>query len=133
MVLAQPLLQLRGTTAVLERQRSLKRCRHLLDSWRGQNLETLERCIARLLAEENGSSNGAPAASSAAPAPPQSASGAPVPALLDMESRIEALFLELNRDALQFQELYYSERLHIGHLDQQRCAGWEETLQAPAA
>lgn len=131
MVLAQPLLQLRGTTAVLERQRSLKRCRHLLDSWRGQNLETLERCIARLLAEENGNGSAAPG-SSAAEAPSSSPSAA-TPALLDMESRIGALFVELNRDALHFQELYYSERLHIGHLDQQRCAGWDETLQAPAA
>jgi DNA primase len=128
---------------VLERQRSLKRCRHLLDSWRGQNLETLERCIARLLAEENSNSSaaasgstapgsGSAAGSSVATAPPSGSNGA-APALLDMESRIEALFLELNRDALHFQELYYSERLHIGHLDQQRCAGWEETLQAPAA
>ena len=52
MGLAQPLLQLRGATAALERQRSLKRCRHLLDAWSSQRLETLERCIALLLEEE---------------------------------------------------------------------------------
>ena len=40
-----------------------------------------------------------------------------------MEMRIEAMFEELNSDALRFQELYYSERKHIGHLDQQRCGG----------
>jgi DNA primase len=117
MSLAQPLLQLRGTTAALERQRSLKRCRHLLDSWRGQNLETLERCIARLLEEE----------AAAAGQAPGSGSGH------DMETRIEALFAELNRDALRFQELYYNERKHIGHLDRQRCAGLEETLRSVAA
>jgi DNA primase len=117
MSLAQPLLQLRGTTAALERQRSLKRCRHLLDSWRGQNLETLERCIARLLEEE----------AAAAGQAPGSGSGH------DMETRIEALFAELNRDALRFQELYYNERKHIGHLDRQRCAGLEETLRPAAA
>jgi len=41
-----------------------------------------------------------------------------------MEMRIEAMFEELNSDALRFQELYYSERKHIGHLDQQRCGGF---------
>ena len=105
--LASPLLQLRGTTAALERQRSLKRCRHLLNAWGTQRLETLERCIARLLEED----------SSAAPAG------------LDMETRIEAMFAELNRDALRFQELYYNERQHIGHLDAQRRAGFEDVLR----
>ncbi len=117
MSLAQPLLQLRGTTAALERQRSLKRCRHLLDAWGSQRLETLERCIARLLEQER----------SGEPGPNAATSGNP-PARLDMESRIEALFADLNRDALRFQELYYSERKHIGHLDRQRCAGLAETL-----
>ena len=50
--LANPQLQLRGATAALERQRSLKRCRHLLNAWGTQRLETLERCIARLLEQE---------------------------------------------------------------------------------
>ena len=36
------------------------------------------------------------------------------------------LFKELNFDALHFQELYYSERKHIIHLDQQRCAGFDD-------
>ena len=49
MAFGQPLLQLRGATASLERQKSVKRCRHLLDAWSSQRLETLERCIARLL------------------------------------------------------------------------------------
>ena len=43
---------------------------------------------------------------------------------MDMEQRIQSLFDELNRDALRYQELYYSERKHICHLDQQRCRGF---------
>ncbi|WP_414027498.1 DNA primase [Cyanobium sp. ATX-6F1] len=121
MGLAQPLLQLRGTTAALERQRSLKRCRHLLDAWRSQRLQTLEQCIAQLLQQED-QERGEPAA----PEPPIAAALRPVG--LDMESRIAAMFAELNGDALRFQELYYNERKHIGHLDQQRCAGLEEVL-----
>ncbi len=49
-----------------------------------------------------------------------------------MEIRIDAMFADLNRDALHFQELYYNERQHIGHLDQQRCAGYEEIMQEAA-
>jgi DNA primase len=110
--LAQPLLQLRGATAVLERQKCLKRCRHLLDAWSSQRLETLERCIARLLQPE---------------APAVAASPAPAglePVVRDMEARIEALFAELNADALHFQELYYGERRYLSQLDAHRCAGF---------
>jgi DNA primase len=105
--LANPQLQLRGATAALERQRSLKRCRHLLNAWGTQRLETLERCIARLLEEDS----------------------ANTPAGLDMETRIDAMFAELNSDALRFQELYYNERQHISHLDDQRRAGYEDVLR----
>jgi DNA primase len=105
--LQNPQLQLRGATAALERQRSLKRCRHLLNAWGTQRLETLERCIARLLEEDS----------------------APAPAGLDMETRIDAMFAELNSDALRFQELYYNERQHISHLDDQRRAGYEDVLR----
>ena len=104
--LQNPQLQLRGATAALERQRSVKRCRHLLNAWGTQRLETLERCIARLLEEDS----------------------ATAPAGLDMETRIDAMFAELNSDALRFQELYYNERQHIAHLDAQRRAGFEEVL-----
>ena len=107
LALANPLLQLRGATAALERQRSLKRCRHLLNAWSTQRLETLERCIARLLEE----------------GPAEPADG------LDMEARIDAMFADLNSDALRFQELYYNERKHIAHLDSQRRAGYEAVLQ----
>ena len=107
LALANPLLQLRGATAALERQRSLKRCRHLLNAWSTQRLETLERCIARLLEE--------------GPAEPDDG--------LDMEARIDAMFADLNSDALRFQELYYNERKHIAHLDSQRRAGYEAVLQ----
>jgi DNA primase len=112
--LAQPLQQLRGATAVLERQKCLKRCRHLLDAWSGQRLETLERCIARLLQPDTPSSLSA-AGSSA---------GGLEPVVRDMETRIEALFSELNADALRFQELYYGERRYLEQLDAQRCAGY---------
>jgi DNA primase len=114
LALANPLLQLRGTTAALERQRSLKRCRHLLNAWSAQRLETLERCIARLLEE-----------SRSAPAEPLE-SASPQPAALDMETRIDAMFADLNSDALRFQELYYNERQHIAFLDEQRRAGFDE-------
>jgi DNA primase len=116
--LAQPLLQLRGVTACLERQRSLKRCRHLLDAWSSQRLETLERCIARLL-EPEVAADPAPAAGEG--------SGALVP-VGDMEQRIEALFADLNGDALRFQELYYSERRYLQDLDARRRASYEEAV-----
>ena len=111
--LSNPLLQLRGATAALERQRSIKRCRHLLSAWSSQRLETLERCIARLL-EQTGDS--------------MADAGADAVAGFDMETRIDAMFADLNSDALRFQELYYNERKHIAHLDDQRRAGFEELV-----
>ena len=108
--LSNPPLQLRGATAALERQRSMKRARHLLDAWSSQRLETLERCIARLLDDSQ-----APPAEAAAES-------------LDMETRIEAMFAELNSDALRFQDLYYNERKHIEHLDSQRRASFEDVV-----
>ena len=39
----------------------------------------------------------------------------------DGETRIEALFQQLNADALRFQELYYTERKYLQELDQRRC------------
>jgi DNA primase len=127
LALANPLLQLRGATASLERQRSLKRCRHLLNAWSAQRLETLERCIARLLEAGHGTGE-----ASADPPGARDPSGALQPAALDMEARIEAMFADLNGDALRFQELYYNERQHIAHLDQQRRAGFEDVLQEQA-
>ncbi|EAQ69071.1 DNA primase [Synechococcus sp. RS9909] len=104
--LEQPLQQLRGTAAMLERQKSLKRCRHLLEAWGGQRLETLERCIAALIQEEQQD---------------------PQPSV-DMEQRIQLMFETLNADALRFQQLYYSERQHLLFLDQQRCAGYAASV-----
>ncbi|QBE69256.1 DNA primase [Synechococcus sp. WH 8101] len=104
--LEQPLQQLRGTAAMLERQKSLKRCRHLLEAWSGQRLETLERCIAALIQEEQQD---------------------PQPSV-DMEQRIQSMFETLNADALRFQQLYYSERQHLSFLDQQRCAGYSPSV-----
>ena len=113
MSLAHPLLQLRGSSAALEKLRSDKRCRHLLDAWKAQRLETLEQCIARLLREETDEG--------------------PQPLVPDMEERIDGLFASLNTDALRFQEAYYSERRYIGELDQRRCASYGEIMGMPAA
>ena len=111
LALARPMDVLRGTAAILERQKSHKRCRHLLEAWGSQRLETLERCIASLIAKEQEQT--------------ESAEGE------DMEGRIQEMFEQLNADALRLQELYYSERKHIQHLDQQRCAGYEVAVANP--
>jgi DNA primase len=111
LALARPMDVLRGTAAILERQKSHKRCRHLLEAWGGQRLETLERCIASLIANEQ----------------EQTATSE----VVDMEGRIQEMFEQLNADALRLQELYYSERKHIQHLDQQRCAGYEVAVANP--
>ena len=105
LALADPLEQLRGITALLERQKSLKRCRHLLEAWGGQRLQTLESCIAVLIDQSSSAANDPDAGT-------------------DMEVRIQTLFDDLNSDALRYQELYYSERKHILHLDEQRRGGF---------
>ena len=97
--LSEPESEIRGVLAVLEKQKSLKRCRHLIDAWSSQRLQTLENCIASLIVQENSE--------------PSNSS--------DMEERVIKMFEELNNDAINFQELYYAERKHIIHLDQQRC------------
>ena len=97
--LSNPMSEIRGTLAVLEKQKSLKRCRHLIEAWSTQRLQTLENCIASLILQENSK-----------PSEPS-----------DMEKRVVKMFEELNNDAINFQELYYAERQHILHLDQQRC------------
>jgi DNA primase len=88
----------------------LRRCRHLLDAWSSKRLQTLENCIAGLLEEERH--------------PPAPAAGTPASTeVLDMETRIHALFDALNGDALRFQEGYYSERRYLYQLDGGRRAG----------
>ena len=101
--LSRPLLMLRSATALLERQRSAKRCRHLIDAWSSQQVETLERCMAALLEDPSGQGD-------------------------DPEAQIDSLFQQLNADALRFQALYYSERRYIDSLDQQRRASCREAL-----
>ena len=108
--LSEPLVQLRGIAALLERQKSLKRCRHLLEAWDSQRLQTLESCIAVLIDQDQTTDH----------------------ETIDMEARIHQLFDDLNQDALRYQELYYTERKHIAFLDQQRCAGYTATAEAPA-
>ena len=134
--LAQPEHQLRGVTASLERQRTLKRCRHLLDAWSAQRLATLEQCIAQLLegppgAGERDAAASAQVADGALPGDP--AGAAEAAPLLDMEQRIDQLFASLNADALRFQEAYYSERRYLEDLDQRRRVAFSEAVALPAA
>ena len=98
--LTQPEFQIRGALAVIEKQKSLKRCRHLIEAWSTQRLKTLENCIASLIIQEQTEPNNS----------------------TDMEERVTSMFKELNNDAINFQELYYAERKHIFSLDQERCS-----------
>jgi len=88
-----------GTLSLLERYKSLKRCRHLISSWSSLRLQTLENCISILI----NSSFSDPTESN---------------------REIDDLFKDLNSDALKFQELYYLERQHIISLDKQRCGSY---------
>jgi len=97
--LISPKENLLGTLSLLERYKSLKRCRHLIESWGSQRLKTLENCISILI--DNASSES-----------------------LNKNREIDDLFNDLNADAIKFQELYYSERQHISFLDKQRCGNF---------
>ena len=88
-----------GTLSLLERYKSLKRCRHLIESWGSQRLKTLENCISILI--DN---------SALEPS--------------DSNKEIDDVFKDLNSDAIKFQELYYLEREHINFLDKQRCGNF---------
>ena len=94
--LKNPKHNILGTLSLLERYKSLKRCRHLIESWGSQRLKTLENCISILI---DNSSLETP----------------------DSNIEIEEVFKDLNSDAIKFQELYYLERQHINLLDKQRC------------
>ncbi|HRD41194.1 MAG TPA: DNA primase [Prochlorococcaceae cyanobacterium AMR_MDS_5431] len=96
--LTQPLLQLRGAIAIIEKQKSLKRCQYLLDAWSNQQLQTLEDCIGILIEQES----------------------AKLPGPVNMESKIDSMFFMLNAHTIRFQELYYREREYISSLDRQR-------------
>ena len=47
--LKSPKYNLLGTLSLLERYKSLKRCRHLIEAWGSQRLKTLENCISILI------------------------------------------------------------------------------------
>jgi len=98
-MLTNPKENLQGTLSLLERYNSLKRCRHLIESWGSQRLKTLENCISILI--DNTSSG-----------PSES------------NKEIDDLFKDLNSDAIKFQELYYLERQHMSFLDKQRCGNF---------
>jgi len=98
-LLSNPKDNLLGTLSLLEKYNSLKRCRHLIESWGSQRLKTLENCISILIDNpSSGSSN--------------------------TNKEIDDLFKHLNSDAIKFQELYYLERQHIKFLDKQRCGNF---------
>ena len=98
-LLSNPKQNLLGTLSLLEKYNSLKRCRHLIESWGSQRLKTLENCISILIDNSSsGSSN--------------------------TNKEIDDLFRDLNSDAIKFQELYYLERQHINLLDKQRCGNF---------
>ncbi len=97
--LKNPLENLLGTLSLLERYKSLKRCRHLIESWGSQRLKTLENCISILIDNSSLESS-------------------------DSNREIDDVFKDLNSDAIKFQELYYLERQHINLLDKQRCGNF---------
>ena len=88
-----------GNLSLLERYKSLKRCRHLIESWSSQRLNTLENCISILIDRNSSQAS-------------------------DSSIEIDDLFKDLNSDALKFQNLYYLERQHISSLDKQRCGNY---------
>ena len=94
--LKNPKYNLLGSLSLLERYKSLKRCRHLIESWGSQRLKTLENCISILIDSSSLETS-------------------------DSNKEIDDLFKDLNSDAIKFQELYYLERQHISLLDKQRC------------
>ena len=96
-LLSNPKDNLLGTLSLLEKYNSLKRCRHLIESWGSQRLKTLENCISILI--DNPSSDSS-------------------------NKEIDDLFKDLNSDAIKFQELYYLERQHMNFLDKQRCGNF---------
>ena len=98
-LLSNPKDNLLGTLSLLEKYNSLKRCRHLIESWGSQRLKTLENCISILI--DNPSSGSS-----------------------ETNKEIDDLFKDLNSDAIKFQELYYLERQHISFLDKQRCGNF---------
>jgi len=98
-LLSNPKDNLLGTLSLLEKYNSLKRCRHLIESWGSQRLKTLENCISILI--DNPSSGSS-----------------------DTNKEIDDLFKDLNSDAIKFQELYYLERQHMNFLDKQRCGNF---------
>ena len=97
--LKNPKYNLLGTLSLLEKHKSVRRCRHLIESWSSQRLKTLENCISILI--DNSSAE-----------------------YSDSANEIDELFKELNSDAIKFQDLYYLERQHISFLDKQRCGNF---------
>ena len=108
--LGQPLPTLKAAAAKLERQRSERRGRHLLEAWSAQPIVTTEHCIATLLGQEGRQEPEEPASPATHPDSKSTAA-----------EEIHALHVQGNKDALHLQELYYIERRTLSDLDRERC------------
>ncbi len=106
--LRRPTLVVRQAAASLEKLRCDKRCRHLLDSWQRQNIQSLERCIETLL-----SSDGTTLGDE------------------DPDLAMHLLWEELNGEALQFQRLFDEERRYIDQLTEQIRTTQTDLVAAP--
>ncbi len=104
--IARSPIVIRAAVATLERINCEKRCRHLLDSWARQSVQTIESCIGKLLAQ--GLDDGE-----------------------DAEEQIERLYRQMNAEVLEFQKMFYDERRYLQVLDQQRCVDSLELLHTP--
>lgn len=105
--ICRPALDIRVAAASLERIISEKRCRHLVKVWSEQTIDSIATCLERLLNQDE---NREPS-----------------------ELQIEQLYTELNREALQFHQLFYDERRYLEALDQQRQVTVTELAQTPWA
>ena len=102
--LQRPPLVIRAAAATLERLECEKRCRHLLNSWQLQTIQSIERCMVLLLEEVFCDQ-------------------------IDPDDRIEQLYEQLNQEALHFQKLFYDERQYLQSLDRQRCTSHQDLFK----
>lgn len=96
-------LVLRGALAVFERLDCEKRRRHLLDAWKSQTIESIERCMTLLLSEDWTEDHP-----------------------LNPNDRINELYRDLNRESLELQQKFYAENQYLTQLDQQRRVTYQD-------
>jgi DNA primase len=108
--ICRPALDIRVAAACLEQIMCEKRCRHFLKIWSDQTLKSLKFCLEQLLEE---------------------VADAIAPDSEDMEELIQALYADLNTQALQFHQFFYEENRYLQQLQAQRCVSSTELLQTP--